>query len=73
METKWLLIIRDLVSLAVGTFGLVHSQLTGITSPVLVAVYAALLGLPGVLNLVELKKPTKPSKEESSGSRDQPS
>lgn len=55
MENKWMKIVRDLVSLAVGTFGLVYSQVTGQTSVELVVVYAALLGVPGVLNLMEIK------------------
>ncbi len=66
METKWLNIIRDLVSLAVGTFGLVYSQVTGQTSVELVVVYAALLGVPGVLNLLEIKGRTLESKAQES-------
>ena len=73
METKWLTIVRDIVSLGVGAFGLIHSQLTGTTSMELVVVYAALLGVPGVLNLLEMKGSTGRSKDSSSGSQRPPS
>ena len=69
METKWLNIIKDFVILGVAAFGLIHSQLTGMSSPVLIGVYAALMGVPGVTNLLELKKSTKQSKDGSSDSQ----
>lgn len=55
MGIRWLVIIRDIVNIVVGAFGMIYSQVTGNTRIELIIVYAALLGVPGVLNLVELK------------------
>lgn len=68
METKWLNIVRDVISVLVGGFGLVHSQLTGSTNLELILIYAALLGVPGILNLVELKKSSSGRSSDSHGS-----
>ena len=46
--------IRDVVGLGIGTFGLIHSQLTGMVSLPLVVVYATALGIPGVLTAIEI-------------------
>lgn len=59
MGTKWLTILRDLISIMVGAFGLIHSQVTGMQSTELLIVYTALLGYPGLLQLFELKKREK--------------
>lgn len=53
---KWLSVVRDLISIAVGAFGLIHSQLTGQSSTELLIVYTALLGYPGLFQIIELKK-----------------
>ena len=53
---KWLSVIRDLISMAVGAFGLIHSQITGQSSTELLIVYTALLGYPGLFQIIELKK-----------------
>lgn len=73
MRTRWLTVVRDLVNIVVGAFGLIHSQLTGNTSLELIVVYAALLGVPGALALVERKSSTTGTKESSSQSHAQPS
>jgi hypothetical protein len=62
---KWLVVVRDLISIAVGAFGLIHSQLTGQSSTELLAIYTVLLGYPGVLQMVELRK--KPPKDGPGG------
>lgn len=56
---KLLVIIRDLISIVIGAGGLVHSQLTGQISPVLVPVYLLLLGYPGAFQLIEMKRRPK--------------
>ena len=71
MSTKWLTMIRDLISIGVGAFGLVHSQLTGRANSWLVLAYLALLGVPAAINLLELKKGSiDGSKKGSSSSED---
>lgn len=50
---KWMVFARDLMSILVGTFGLIHSQLTGNIYPELLAIYTTLLGSPVVLRLLE--------------------
>jgi hypothetical protein len=49
---KWQLIVRDLISVSVGAFGLIHSQITGQVNMELVLAYIALLGYPGALQLL---------------------
>lgn len=50
---KWMVFARDLMSILVGAFGLIHSQLTGNVYPELLAIYTTLLGSPVVLRLLE--------------------
>jgi len=50
---KWMVFARDLMSILVGTFGLIHSQLTGNVYPELLAIYTTLLGSPVILRLLE--------------------
>lgn len=64
MTKDFMVIIRDLVSLSVGTFGLVHSQLTGTVSIPLIVVYAAALGIPGVLTALEMFREPRLDKPE---------
>ncbi len=47
--------LRDLMSILVGMFGLIHSQLTGMVYPELVIAYTALLGLPAGVALIEYR------------------
>jgi hypothetical protein len=64
---KWPNIIRDMISITVGGFILIHSQLTGIFNLELILVAAALLGGPGIINLVELKKSSNGHSSDSHG------
>jgi len=67
-KVRWVNILRDLVCMGTGAFGLVYSQLTGVISPELVAAYVALLGVPGVVNLLELRRERSDTDSESSDS-----
>lgn len=64
---KWMVFARDLMSILVGTFGLIHSQLTGNVYPELLAIYTTLLGSPVILRLLE-----KLEKRNDSGKSDGP-
>lgn len=64
-HNRWLVLTRDLISIVIGAGGLIHSQLTGMVSPVLVPVYLFLLGYPGVFQLLELR--SKKDKDSSNG------
>lgn len=55
--------LRDLVSILVGMFGLIHSQLTGMVYPELVIAYTALLGLPAGVALMEYRREKKSGKD----------
>lgn len=68
-KIKWLNVLRDLACMAVGTFGLVDSQLTGRISPELIAAYVTLLAVPGAVNLFELRRRGTQDTESSSSSR----
>lgn len=68
---KWTTIVRDIISIAVGAFGLIHSQLTGTDNTELIITYTVLLGGPGVLQLFEMKK--KPPGGSGGGSSQSPS
>lgn len=50
---KWMVVVRDLIAILIGSFGLIHSQLTGNIYPELLAVYTALLGSPVAIRLLE--------------------
>lgn len=54
-DPTWLNVVRDLACILIGSFGLVYSTVTGVTSPELIAAYVTLLGVPGVVNLLELR------------------
>jgi hypothetical protein len=70
VETKWLVITRDLISVLVGGFGLIHSQLTGQTNIELVVAYLALLGYPGAFQLIALRKSSGGGQSSSDRSQD---
>lgn len=55
---KWLVVLRDLLLLAVGIFGLLHQEITGEANPWLLAVYTAILGVPGAANILSILKST---------------
>jgi hypothetical protein len=56
MTPKWLPILRDLVLLAVGVVGIMHQEFSGQESPILLAVYTTLLGIPGAANVLAIIK-----------------
>ena len=60
-------VTRDIISLGIGTFGIVHQEWTGHVSPALLAVYAAFLGLPGTISLLMLGR-GKPSDQRTAES-----
>lgn len=70
-------VLRDLVLLAIGSFGILYQLLTGHTDPMLLVVFTSMLGIPGVANAFwllkqsgELPPPVSPSdsaSEQSSG------
>lgn len=45
---------RDILSLAIGTFGIIHQELTNRVSIELLVVYLVLLGFPAAANLFGL-------------------
>lgn len=45
----WFKVLRDLVCLAVGGWGVIHEELSGHPSPTVLAVYAVMMVSPGVL------------------------
>lgn len=53
------------MSILVGTFGLIHSQLTGMVYPELIPVYTALLGVPVIAKVIESRNSKKPPKDSS--------
>lgn len=55
---KWFVVLRDLALLAVGIFGILHQEITGEASPLLLAVYTTLLGIPGAANALAILKGT---------------
>jgi hypothetical protein len=50
---KWMVVIRDLIAILIGAFGLVHSQVTGNIYPELLVIYTALIGSPLAIRLLE--------------------
>jgi hypothetical protein len=64
-KVRWVSILRDLLCMGTGTFGLVYSQVTGVISPELVAAYVTLLGVPGVVNLWALRRGSSDTESES--------
>jgi hypothetical protein len=69
-------VVRDLVLLAVGSFGVVHEELTGSASVPLLVVYTTMLGIPGAAGALWLTRagpgptelPSPPSPAEPSAS-----
>lgn len=53
---RWFVILRDLSCLAVGLIGILHQEFTGTASPVLLATYTTLLGIPGAANVIAILK-----------------
>lgn len=49
-------IARDVLSLAIGTGGIVYQQWTGKVNGLLLAVYAGMIGLPTGISLVMLQR-----------------
>lgn len=52
--SKWFVILRDFVLLAVGVFGILHQEITGQANPLLLATYTTLLGIPGAANALSI-------------------
>jgi hypothetical protein len=55
---RWLGILRDLVCLAAGITGIMHQEFSGQASPLLLAVYTSLLGIPGAANALAILRGT---------------
>lgn len=58
---KWFVVLRDLLLLGVGIFGLLHQELTGQANPALLLVYTTILGIPGAANLIAILRSTGPT------------
>lgn len=56
--SKWFIILRDLLLLGLGVFGILHQELTGNANALLLAVYTTLLGIPGAANLYAIVRST---------------
>jgi hypothetical protein len=72
----WLTVLRDLLLLGVGIFGILYQLVTGKTDPALLVVFTTMLGIPGVANVLWLLKQSgEPPQPEppSDSSSDQPS
>lgn len=52
--STWFAVLRDVTLLALGVFGILHQELTGQANPALLAVYTALLGIPGAANVIAI-------------------
>lgn len=66
---RWLTVIRDVLSMTVGAFGLIHAAVTKWDAPAhLVTAYLVLLGVPGVLSLIELRT-SRQRRQQSSSQR----
>ena len=57
-----LTLVRDLVLLAVGAFGIVHEELTATANPYLLSVYVLIVGAPAAAHLSRLL-PTRAEEE----------
>ena len=55
---RWFVILRDLSCLVVGLVGILHQEFTGQASPLLLATYTTLLGVPGAANVLAILKGT---------------
>jgi uncharacterized membrane protein HdeD (DUF308 family) len=55
---RWLVVLRDVVLLLVGVFGILHQEITGQANPLLLGVYTTLLGIPGATSALALLKGT---------------
>lgn len=65
-------VIRDVLCLAVGVFGILHQEITGSVQGELLLVYTALLGIPGAIGLLQLsrgRQETEDTHEQSYTSR----
>lgn len=68
-------VIRDLVLLGVGSFGIVYQQISGVINVPLLAVYTAMVGVPGAAGVLKLLRtvpiesgsPTSPPSSSSTG------
>lgn len=53
---RWFVILRDLACLVTGLIGILHQEFTGTASPLLLATYTTLLGVPGAVNVLAILK-----------------
>lgn len=60
-------VVRDLVLLGVGSWGIVYQQLSGLVNVPLLAIYTILVGVPGAAGVLKLLR-TVPIEPTSSGS-----
>lgn len=66
-------VIRDLVLLGVGSWGIVYQQLSGVINVPLLAIYTILVGVPGAAGVLKLLRnvpiePGSPSSQPPSSS-----
>jgi hypothetical protein len=67
-------VIRDLVLLAVGVFGIIHQEITGHVNLDLLVLYGALIGTPGAVGAVQLLRGSEtPARTTTSSSPSAPS
>lgn len=57
----WATVLRDLLLLAIGSFGILHEELTGQASIPLLVVYTTLMGVPGAAATLWLGRTGSPS------------
>jgi hypothetical protein len=61
VSPRWFVILRDLSLLVTGVIGILHQEFTGQASPLLLAVYTSLLGIPGAANVIAILRGTSSS------------
>lgn len=63
-------VVRDLTLLGVGSFGILYQQLTGAVNVPLLALYTAMVGVPGAARVVQLLARSAAIEPPSSESRE---
>jgi hypothetical protein len=51
-----LTVLRDLIPLGIGAWGIVHEEITGHFNPYALVLYGAMIGVPGLIRWAELVK-----------------